>query len=632
MWYATDYPRTGRRNSYFNNGLIARLAPGVTLEEARAELEAIARSVQPEDADAAALQAWRLELVPLHEFYTRRYSQTLYLLFGAVGFVLLIAMVNVANLQLSRGVTRQSEMSTRVALGAGRWRLLRQVVTENILLGLMGGGVAVAYAGVWIFLTLAPEFYARPEPIQVNGPVLLFTLGVSLVAGILSGLIPALRASKPDLLESLKQGAPGHVGGALQRIRRGLVAVEVAMALVLLVGAGLMINSYVRLMTVDMGLDPDSLLTMEISLASLDRYAIRQSDFRTTVTPEVTAFFEAVMDRIAFLPGVRSVAMTSGLPPNPGARNTSIVTSKVSLDDNAGSFYDEISGNYFETMGIPLVRGRTFTDQDSETGPGVAIINETMAREFFPGTDPIGQYLEANIPSIRLRRENPYLEADRPREVVGIVQDARIRMRTEAWSAMYVPYQQHVWEYANPRIHVIKTFVIRTAVEPMDLALAVRQVVAEVDSSVFVAEMMPMLQRLSGSAENERLWLRLLSLFAGLAVFLAATGIYGVMSYSVRQRTHEFGLRTALGASKWDILTLVMREGFVVTMIGLVIGVGGAFGLTRLISNQLFGVTPMDPMTIAAVAMLLVVVTLVACYIPGRHATKLDPSVALRIE
>jgi putative ABC transport system permease protein len=614
---------------------IARLAPGVAYAEAEAELSTIASRIEASRPGAVDAEDWRVELEPLHEVFTADYKETLYLLLGAVGFVLLIAAVNVANLQLSRSVTRQSEMATRAALGAGRWRIVRQLVTENVLLALLGGtlGVVVAYVGIWVFVTLAPDFYPPTQEITIRPAVLLFTLAVSVLTGIVAGLVPAFRISRPDLQGALKQSARGGGSGTPQGVRRALVVVEVAMALVLLVGAGLMINSYSRVMGVDMGFRPDNLLTMEINLSGLARYRTRHNVAHFSVTPQVAIFYGEVLDRLEALPGVRSVGLTSGLPPrlgmNPPFR---ILGAGGDLgDDGPRALYHEVSEDYFDTMGIGLLRGRAIGPTDGETAAGVAVINETLARQYFGATDPLGQVIE-----VRINQNNPALADDRPREIVGIVSDTRMRLQNDPMPVIYIPYQQHLSDYGGTGsfyIHAQKDFVIRTdAANPMELANAVRRVIADVDPSVAVDNTIPMRERLSESASNERFWLRLLGLFAGLAVFLATVGIYGVISYSVEQRAHEFGIRTALGAGRGDIIRLVLREGLIVTMAGLAIGIAGAFALTRLIANQLYGVTPMDPLTIATVALLLTAVAMLACVIPSRHAAKVNPVRALRVE
>jgi putative ABC transport system permease protein len=614
---------------------VARLAPGVSFAEAEAELDTIASRIEASRPGATDAEDWRVQFEPLHDVFTADYRETLYLLLGAVAFVLLIAAVNVANLQLSRSVTRQSEMATRVALGAGHWRLIRQLVTENVLLALVGGllGIVVAYLGIWVFVTLAPGFYPPSEDITIRPAVLLFTFGVSVLTGIVAGLVPAFRISRPDLQEALKQSARGGSSGIRQGVRRALVVVEVALALVLLVGAGLMINSYSRVMGVDMGIRPDNLLTMEINLSGLGRYRTRHNVAHFSVTPQVAIFYREVMDRLRTLPGVRSVGLTTALPPRLGVNPPFRIVGQAGDpgDNGRSAQYHEASEDYFETMGIGLLRGRVFTQADSETAAGVAVINETLARQYFGDTDALGQVIE-----VRINQGNPDLADDPPREIVGIVSNTRMRLQDEPMPMIYVPYQQHLWEYAGTGpfyIHAGKDFVIRTdTADPMDLARSVRQVVADVDASVAVDNMIPMRQRLSESAANERFWLRVLGLFAGLAVFLATVGIYGVISYAVEQRAHEFGIRAALGAGRWDIIRLVVREGLIVTVVGIVIGIGAAFALTRLIANQLYGVTPMDPLTIATVALLLTAVAMLACVIPSRHAAKVDPLRALRVE
>lgn len=630
-WFAFNVERfPGARSQ-----TIARLAPGVDYEQASAELSTIAMRVEASQPGTTDAEDWRVELQPLHEIFTADYKEALYLLLGAVGFVLLIATVNVANLQLGRSVTRQSEMATRVTLGAGRGRIVRQLLTENVLLALAGGflGIAVAYIGVWVFVTLAPGFYPATDDISIRPAVLLFTFGVAVLTGILAGLLPAVRASRPDLQDALKQSARGGASGIRQGLRRGLVVIEVAMALVLLVGAGLMINSYTRVMRVDMGFDPDDVLTMEINLSGLERYRTRHNAAHFSVTPQAAEFFREVIERLQAQPGVQSVGATTALPPrfniSPPFR---IIGRPGELGENGQTAqYHEVSEDYFAAMGIGLVRGREFTRADNETAAGVAIINETLARQFFGETDPLGQIIET-----RMNLNNPQLDDDRPREVVGIVADTRLLMQEDPVPVMYIPYQQHLWDYAGTGqfyVHARKDFAIRVAgIDPESLTGVVRQVVADVDPSVAVDNIVPFNERLAESVGDERFWLRLLGLFAGLAVFLATVGIYGVISYAVEQRAHEFGIRTALGAGRGDIVRLIVREGLMVTGIGLVVGIGGAFALTRLIASHLYGVTPMDVPTIAAVAVLLTAVAIAASVIPGRRAAQVDPVRALRAE
>lgn len=613
---------------------IARLRPGVRAEQAQAELAGLGREDRPPNAGQNPNAAFTLQVTPLHQVYRDGYARTLYMLLGAVVFVLLIAAVNVTNLQLNRGVKRQPEMATRIALGAGRWRLFRQLVIENLTLTLFGGalGLLVAFQGISLFLRLAPNFYPPSEEIQVNGPVLLFTLGVCFVTGVLSGVVPGFRGSNPDLSASLKEGGRGVVSRVRLGIRRVLVVSEIALAMVLLVGAGLMIRSYARLTSVDVGLNPDNVLSMEVNLFGMDRYRTRRDTNHWTAKPEISAFYTRALERLALLPGVQSVASTSNLPPRSGQTLSFTIIGKPDAD-GAGrpqASYHEVSPAYFEALRIPLLRGRPFTDLDNENAPGVAIISEALARQYFGSEDPIGQTVLAGI-----NAGNPRLAGDKVREIVGVARDIRMGFRSEVTPTLYVPYRQSLPDYESNfllSIHAIQDFVVRTSGNPASLAPAVRRAFAEADDAVVVSNIMPMEDRLSLQADSQGFWMRLLGIFAGLGMFLAAIGVYGVISYTVEQRRHEFGIRATLGAGNADILRLVMREGLIVILIGLAIGIGGAYAATRLIANQLFGVAPMDPATIVAVALVLIAVAFLACYIPGRRATRLDPLAALRVE
>jgi len=626
-FFAFDYPRmSGARGA-----TVARLKPAVTIEQAQAELDTLAQTSAIDGADGQNGGPWHIRLTPLHEVFTDGYRNTLYILLGAISFVLLIAAVNVANLQMSRGITRQVEMATRAALGAGRGRLLQQLVVENILLGLFGGalGVLVALLGIRIFIALAPNFYPPSEAIRLSGTVLLFTLAIAVLAGVLSGLVPAFRASRPDLHDTLKPGGRGAVGRAGQRVRHALVVVEMALALVLLAGAGLMINSYIRITREDVGVKTANLLTMEVSLQGQDKYRTRHSQAHFSVTPLAATFYDRVLERIESLPGVTAAAATSVLPPSMGPSYPIRAIGSVE-NGSLRTQYHEISPKYLDVAGIPLLRGRGFTDLDRENGAGVAVINETMARMLFNGEDPIGRAVQ-----VSLTPPDSPLEQDRVREIVGIVRDIRMRVRVEPMPVIYVPYHQHLTDYAGNVaffIHAHKDFLVQTAGDPTRAALSVRQAVADIDPVIAVDDLMPMTDRLAEATGNERFWVRLLGLFAALAVFLAALGIYGVIAYAVEQRLQEFGIRVVLGARNADILSLVARQGFVLTMAGLVIGVAAALGLTRLIANQLYGVTPMDPATLGSVALVLIAVAAVACYIPSRRAYSTDPLETLRTQ
>jgi putative ABC transport system permease protein len=604
----------------------------VTLEQALAELDTMARAQDGVRSGGDPAQRWHVEVAALARVYRSGYAETLYMLLGAVGFVLLIASVNVANLQLNRGVTREAEMATRLALGAGRWRLFRQLVVENSTLALIGGalGVLVALVGIRLFVLLAPDFYPPSEEIGLNATVLLFMLAVCTVTGILSGLVPGLRASKPDIHPSLRQGGRGAAGHMRLGVRRVLVAAEIALAMVLLVGAGLMINSYARAMSVPMGLDPDNVLGMQVSLMGMDRYRTRHATDHWAATPEVSRFYTQVLDRLAALPGVDAVGLTSVLPPGNGQVVPFRAIGGEGPAAGSAAQYHEVSADFFTTLRIPLLRGRAFSEGDQQTTEGVMVVNEAFARRFLDGADPVGQLIQADLTG-----SNAALTPDRVRQVVGVVGDVRMGLRAELLPVMYVPYRQHLTDYPTPfalGIHSIVDVVVRTSSRPATVAAAVRRIVADVDPDVAVDGLAPMRATLSAEAGAQAFWMRLLGIFAALGVFLAAIGIYGVVSYSVEQRKHEFGIRAALGAHGRDLLTLVLREGLGVTLIGLAVGIGGAFVSTRLIENQLFGVTRMDPMTIVAVALLLLAVSLLACYVPGRRSAKLDPLVALRAE
>ena len=611
---------------------IGRLAEGVTMEQAQTELNAMAPPAGPQGRGPAGGGAFRVGVGPLHEVYTRGYARTLYLLLGAVGFVLLIATVNVTNLQLNRGLARQTEMATRIALGAGRWRVFRQLVVENVILVLVGGvlGILVAYAGIRLFVYVAPTFYPPSQQIGIDRNVLIFMLGVCLATGILSGLAPGLRAANPDLHTSLKQGARGSAGSLRLRVRRALVVVEIALAMVLLVGAGLMINSYARATSVDMGLDADDVLSMDVSLMGMDRYRTRFGTNHYATTPAGAPFFTQALEGIAALPGVESVGLASVLPPGGGPSVSFHVVGGSTPEGSTVQYY-EVSPDFFETTRIRVVRGRVFSETDHAAAPAVAIVNEAFVREFLGGEDPIGQVLQASLTD-----GNPKLTPDRARQVVGVVGDVRPFFRSDFEPIVYVPYLQHLTDYsgfATFGLHSIKRFVVRTASsDPTTVAAGVRRVFANVDPGVAVENIQPMRAALATSAGGQAFWMRLLGIFAGLGVFLAAIGVYGVVSYSVEQRTQEFGIRATFGAQNSDIQRLVLREGLAVTVIGLIIGVVGAFAATGLLENQLFGVSRLDPVTIAAVAFALLAISLLACYIPGRRTTRLDPLRALRVE
>jgi putative ABC transport system permease protein len=596
------------------------------------EMEVISRRL--ERLDPEENKGWSIQVEGLRERADGGNLETLYLLMGAVAFILLIACSNVANLLLARATSREKEISIRAALGADRLSLLRQLLTESLVLAVLGGalGVLLSLIGVRIFAVMAPTWLFDVGEFNIDLRVLGFTLGISLLAGLLFGVLPALRVSKADLHESLKEGGRSSrsFGG---RSRNALVVAEVALALVLLVGAGLMANSFVRIQQVDPGFDPKNLLVVEVFLAGTQYWDYAEGDLKR-VTSQGLPFFEQVLERIRALPGVVSASTAGPAPPGNGWRhNVEIVGQEPQAEGNKfRADYCEVSPGFFETLAIPLLKGRYLNAQDVESSTWVVVINETMAKQFFPNDDPVGKSLRLSMPAWSMQGD---VDGGRPREIVGVVGDVkRWSVRRGQRPLMYSSHNQHVWEYPGGQYssHLRKDFGIRTATNPMSLARDVRRIVAEVDPSQTVYDTRTMEQALAEMLAPERFLMQLYGIFAAFAVILAAVGIYGVMSYSVSQRTHEFGVRMAVGAQKADVLTLVIKHGLKLTVIGLAIGLGASYWLTSLVSGYLYGVTPADPFTLAAVSIVLLAVTLAACYIPARWATKVDPLVALRHE
>ena len=605
-----------------------RLKRGVSVEQAHAELQTISRGLE---LDAGTEDTrWHVQVEPLEQRMSVRYAGTLYVLIGAVGCVLLIACLNVATLSLGRAAARRKEMATRLALGAGRLRVVRQLLTESLLLALLGGvlGVGLAVAGIKLFIALAAGWYPPTDEIQVDGTVLGFLLGLSLVTGIVSGVAPALRSSAVNLTDALKAGAQGALRGSRHRVSDVLVVAQAALALILLVGAGLMLNSFVRLVRVDPGFQSDHLLTIEFDL-NVAKY-MKHNRPIVRVTPNTAVVQQQFLERIEALPEVDSVGLRTGLP---GYLVPVMLFGRpaAARDEPFRARYLEISAEYFRMLRVPLLKGRVFTARDTAGAPGVAIINETMAREFWPGEDPIGARVQADM---RGRTVHEDLIDDQPRTIVGVVGDVKPRLRAETGPLMYVPYGQHMDMYgggfwATP---ALKRLVIRTAADPLSLAGAVRTAMADVDPDLVPYNIMTMDARLADSAAQEEFWMQLLGFFAGLGVALAGIGLYGVIAYAVAQRTHELGVRTALGATRADVFRLVVRQGLVLALIGVAIGIPAAVALTRVIASRLFGVTATDPATLAAAAVMFVSIALLACSIPARRATKVDPLVALRAE
>jgi putative ABC transport system permease protein len=579
--------------------VVGRLKSGVTEAQAKAELETIVERLAP--AFPAFKKNWGITLVPLHEQVVGKISPTLWILFGAVGFVLAVACVNVANLLLARAVTRQKEMTIRVALGAGRVRLIRQLLTESLLLSVIGGvvGVGLAVIAVKLFSVSLLTSLPRAEGIAVDRWALLFTFLISLVTGGLFGLTPAWQASRPNLNEMLKEGGR-QVSGSHSRLRNLLVIAEIALSLVLLLGAGLLMKSFVRVQSVNSGFDPTNLLTLQITMPRIKYPNIDRQN----------AFANETRQRIETLPGVKSVAATINLP----LLNTWGMGYNIAGRENVANQVADnaiVTPNYFQTMGTPILQGRDFSELDTTTAPSVVIINEALARKHFPNENPVGQFLTAG----------------RKREIIGVVADVKSRgLERDVNPQIYLPYAQ------KPTIAPFITFTIRTQGEPLALRQAIEKEIGGLDKDLPVANVRTMEEVIAETLGQRQLTLLLLGGFAVIAIALAAVGIYGVVSYTVAQRTHEIGIRRALGAQARDVLKMMMGQAMKIALVGVALGLMSAFWLMNVLKSLLFEVSTTDPFIFVAVAGFLVLVVLIACYLPARRATKVDPLTALRYE
>jgi putative ABC transport system permease protein len=588
----------------------ARLAPGVTVEQALAEMQVIDKNLAAQyPADNKNRST---VLVPLQERIVGESRRSLIVLFAAVSLVLLIACANFANLLLARAAEREREFVIRTALGAGRWRLIRQLLTESLLVSFAGGAVGVLLA-IWatsLLVALKPDNLPRLQEIGVDGRVLAFTFGVSLLTGLVFGLLPAWSASRVGVNESLKEGGrSATAGGARQRLRSTFVVVELAIALVLLVGAGLLIKTFWKLRSVEPGFGADHLLTMRVELPEARYKEVdKQTRFRTQT-----------LDAINSLPGVKA-AMVSELPLSGDSLDHNFLIENrppIAPGDEPNLETRSILGDYFHAMKIPLRSGRDFGPPDfADKAPLVGIANDALVRQYFVNEDPLGKRVRwARDPQVHWIT------------IVGVVGDVKhFGLDLPEQPALYTPYTQ-----INPWKRWMSV-VARTQSDPGAMTQAVKQQIWKVDSQLPVTEVKTMDEVSAASFAARRFNMLLLAIFAGLALVLAAVGIYGVMSYAVTQRTQEIGIRMALGARATDVLKLIIKNGMTLTLLGVVIGVAGAIALTRLLATLLFGVTPTDKLTFIAVSAVLVLVSLLACYIPARRATKVDPLVALRYE
>jgi predicted permease len=604
--------RLQQRGSY-SLRTVARLKDGSTREQAEAEMKAIGQDLERQFPD----EGLRLgtSFTPLHEAAVGRVRFALLVLLGAVGFVLLIACANVANLLLARAASRSREMAVRTALGASRLRVMRQLLTESLLLALTGGvlGLLLAMWGTDLLVAASPVDIPRLNSVGLDTGVVVFTTVVSILTGVLFGLAPALQVSKVELAESLKEGGRGSTEGASRsRLRSMLVVSEVALSLILLVGAGLLIKSFERVREVNPGFNAENVLTTTLSL-SRTKYQ----------TPEQRAnFFREAERRVGETPGVEAVGLINILPLS-GNNNSSTFfvrgRAPVTGADKPMANHRVVNASYFRAMSIPLMRGRAFDERDAKDAPNVIIINEALARKYFPGEEPLGKQIVIETDAA--------IDPNPPaRTIVGIVGDVRqMSLEENTGPDFYVPYLQSPERYMS--------LAVRTAPNATaGVTTSLRGTIKEMDREQYIPAIEPMDKFLADSVARRRFQMMLLGIFAGVALLLAGVGLYGVMSYTVLQRTHEIGLRMALGAQTGDVLKMVVRQGLGLTLIGVGVGLVAAFALTRAISSLLYEVSPTDPATFAFVSLLLVAVTLLSCIIPARRATKVDPMIALRYE
>ncbi len=588
-----------------NRQVYARLKPGVSIAAAQAEMDGIERQLAAQYPKDNA--GYNVSITSVEDAQVRDVRPALLVFLGAVGMVLLIACANVANLLLARSATRRKEFAIRAALGAGRLSLIRQLLTEAVVLAIAGGavGVLLAFWVVDLFVAISPRNIPRLDQVGLDAGVAVYALSLSLLTGVVFGLAPAIGASRVNLVEHLKEGQRGSAAGLRSRLRGLLVVSQVALALVLLVGAGLLGQSFVRLVTLRPGFNPQNLLTVQLFLSS-DKYKDRNA---------VSAFYERATQEFRSIPGVESVGATSAGPEFGGYEPVELLAEGQTVPAS-GEYpqarYYNVGPDYFHTMQVPLLAGREFTDRDKAGAPEVAIINQTMARRFFPGEDPLGK-------KIMLVRDKQEVE------IVGVVGDVR---RFEIGEAIepeiYWPYMQ------RPRW--ASYFALRTNADPTSIVAAVRSRVSDLDEDVSATNVSTVDQMVGAALREPRFNAALIGAFAGLALLLTSIGLYAVISYSVAQRTHEIGVRIAVGAGQTDIFKLIVGQGMLLTLIGVTIGLAASFALTRTISSLLFGVSATDPATFAGISLLLILVALVACYVPARRAMKVDPVVALRHE
>jgi putative ABC transport system permease protein len=589
---------------------VGLLKPGVPLSQAESEMEAITARLREQYPETNNNRFNRV--VSLHTHLVGDTSTMLWLLLGAVCFVLLIACANVANLLLARATARQKEMAIRAALGASRLRVIRQLLTESSMLALAGGafGLLLALWGIDLMTKLLPKDFPRLQDINLDYAVLGFTLLVSLLTGIVFGLAPALQVSRTDIYESLKESSRGTAGGARRnRLRNLLVVSEVALCLVLLIGAGLLFRSFLRLQSINKGFTSQQVLTMRLT----------PSGARFKEDAQYVSFYSQVLERIRAVAGVDTVGVINTLPLVKGPTTAFRIEGRPLLpaDQWPGVNYRSVSPDYFHALDIPVTQGRGFSERDNASAPLAVLVNQAVAERDFAGENPIGKRI--NLGGLGSNGQPIWFE------IVGVVTNVRnIELNTEPMPEIYTSYMQDPFAGMS--------FVIRTTIEPTSVAASVRESVQEVDKEQPVAEIRTMESIVTDAVTQPRFNLVLLGIFGGIALILSAAGIYGVMSYSVTQRTPEIGIRMALGAQTSDVLKMVVGQGMALAVIGIVIGLIASFALTHLMASLLYGVSATDPLTFALIALILLGVALGACFVPARRATKVDPMVALRYE
>ena len=603
--FALDPMQFTRENSGRFLRVVARLRSGVTLRAAQTEMSAIAS--QLEQQYPKYNKNWDVNVLPLYEQIVSDVRPVLMVLFAAVAFVLLIACANVANLQLGRAAARHKELALRAALGASRTRLIRQLLTESVLLSIIGGalGVAIAFWGIHALIAFAPDNIPRLHEITIDPRVLGFTLAVSVLTGVLFGLMPALQASRVDLNDALKESARGSTGARGRVLRSVFVIAEVSIALVLLIGAGLMIRSFARLQQVKTGFASENVLTMRVQLPTA-KY--RQPEQRVE-------FFKRAQERIAALPGVEAVGAISFLPLTGLASSTSFAIDAQPAPrpgEEPGTEVRVVTPGYFRVIGVPLLKGRALDERDGAESR-VVLINETFARKYFPNEDPLGKHITLSW------------EPKASDEIIGVVGDVReTSLEREPNPAIYWPHPREAYQFMN--------LVVRTPVEPAHIAATLQKEIRALDPDQPLTDVRTLDAVVAKSIARPRFNTLLLTIFAGVALILASVGLYGVMNYSATQRTHEVGIRMALGATRRDIMRLVVGNGMMLTLTGIIIGVLASWSLTRVMANLLFGVTATDLPTFVGVSAVLAAVAFVANYIPARKATRVDPVIALRYE